>query len=365
MAGLAAVERRGRVCADLHGRSLGGEPGRVVHEVRDDLLEEARVGQHQREAVGGVDGDRTLGPCRRARATTSSSATGSRLTGNAPAWMRLIASKLEITSDSRSADSSIVWSSPARSASVQCTSSWRRLEAAALMPASGVRRSWPTAASSPARMRSVSANVSARAACLASSWPSQARAVRSASVANRCRSCPMSSGPQATSSKPPGAGVRRVGSPEGSRPPTPGGCVTRFLVAQCDGIHREQPRTRPRTVVTDPSPISTAQLRQQPGLDGVSLGGLTCSGSQLHSDTDQDGHEDEGHQIHRGVSARDSERVVRGCQEPVDQQERDHSRQQRRPGATKHGDHHDSEQIDQKEAADGEPSLQRQQNGGE
>ena len=89
-------------------------------------------------------------PCSRARATTSSSATGCRLTGSAPAWMRLMASRLEMTSDSRSADSSIVWSSPARSASLQCTSSWRRLEVAALMPASGVRRSWPTAASSPA-----------------------------------------------------------------------------------------------------------------------------------------------------------------------------------------------------------------------
>ena len=91
--------------------------------------------------------------------------------GSAPACRRLMASRLAMRSDSRSADSSMVASSSARSASVQLTSSWRRLEAAALMPASGVRRSWPTAASSAARSRSISASSRARAACSASPGP--------------------------------------------------------------------------------------------------------------------------------------------------------------------------------------------------
>ena len=49
----------GWVCVDLHGGAIRGEPGCVVDEVGDDLLEEAGVGQHQRQAVGGVDGDGT------------------------------------------------------------------------------------------------------------------------------------------------------------------------------------------------------------------------------------------------------------------------------------------------------------------
>ena len=138
------------------------------------------------------------------------------------------------------------------------------------------------------------------------------------------------------------------------------------LVAQGDGIHGEQRpdplQDRGHRPVAD---LDRAELRQQPGLDGVSLGGLTCSGAELHGDADQDGDEDEDHQIHSGVTVRHGQRVVGGCEEPVDEQERAHRRQQCRAGAAQHGDHDDGEQVDQQEAAHGEASLQRQQGGGE
>ncbi len=65
---------------------------------------------------------------------------------------------------SRSAPSSIVASSSCSSPGDQATSSWRKLDTAALTDASGVRRSWLTAASRAVRTRFASPSTSACAA---------------------------------------------------------------------------------------------------------------------------------------------------------------------------------------------------------
>ena len=90
---------------------------------------------------------------------------------------------------------------PASSAS-RSTSGWRRLDTAALMPASGVRRSWPTAASSAERSRSTSASSRAWAAWSARRWASRVRAAAAASRPRVRRSSAKSSGPQADQAQP-------------------------------------------------------------------------------------------------------------------------------------------------------------------
>ena len=77
-----------------------------------------------------------------------------------------MSSRLPTRWSRRSAPSSMPASSSASSSSDQATSSERSEETAALMPASGVRRSWLTAASSAVRMRLPSAS---SRACSASS----------------------------------------------------------------------------------------------------------------------------------------------------------------------------------------------------
>ena len=69
---------------------------------------------------------------------------------------------------SRSSDSSAVASSSSESSRLQSTSWLRRLVTAAFAEASGVRRSWLTAASSAVRIRSASASGLAAAAASAS-----------------------------------------------------------------------------------------------------------------------------------------------------------------------------------------------------
>ncbi len=111
-----------------------------------------------------------------ARATISSSPAGRGNTDSAPACSRLMSSRLSTRWASRSSDSSAVASSSSRSSSPHCTSSERRLVTAALAEASGVRRSWLTAASSAVRIRSASAMGRAASASAASRCCSSATA---------------------------------------------------------------------------------------------------------------------------------------------------------------------------------------------
>ena len=83
----------------------------------------------------------------------------------APAWMRLMSSRLPTRVVSRSVSSSMVSRNSARWAgSTSSTSGWRRLLADALIPASGVRRSCDTAWSRALRSSLASASAAASAA---------------------------------------------------------------------------------------------------------------------------------------------------------------------------------------------------------
>ena len=81
---------------------------------------------------------------------------------SAPAWRRLASSRLPTTASRRSAESSIVASSSSRSSlGPRRRRSGAGVLTPALIPASGVRRSWPTAASSAVRCASTAASARA------------------------------------------------------------------------------------------------------------------------------------------------------------------------------------------------------------
>ena len=102
-----------------------------------------------------------------------------------------MSSRLPISPSSRSAFSSIVASSASLSDSVQATSVCRRLLTLALIEASGVRRSWLTAASSAVRIRLPSASASAWAAWVRS----RSRSSAAAACAAKPASSPGATGP--------------------------------------------------------------------------------------------------------------------------------------------------------------------------
>ena len=80
-----------------------------------------------------------------------------------------MSSRFSISAVSLSRDSSAVATSSSRSASTRSRSTLRSVETAALAAASGVRRSWPTAARSAVRVRSTWASAAASAAARAAS----------------------------------------------------------------------------------------------------------------------------------------------------------------------------------------------------
>ena len=92
-----------------------------------------------------------------ARDTISSRPAGRGNKDSAPACSLLMSSRLSTRWVSRSSDSSAVASSSSWSSAAQSTSADRRLVTAAFADASGVRRSWLTAASSAVRIRSAAA----------------------------------------------------------------------------------------------------------------------------------------------------------------------------------------------------------------
>ena len=111
-----------------------------------------------------------------ARDTISSSPDGRGNSDSAPACSLLMSSRFPTRCVSRSSDSSAVASSSSWSSAVQFTSGERRLVTAALADASGVRRSWLTAASSAVRIRSAAAIGLAASASAASRCWSRAAA---------------------------------------------------------------------------------------------------------------------------------------------------------------------------------------------
>src|SRR5690348_8894231 len=134
-----------------------------------------------------------------ARAVISARPAGRGNTDSAPAWSRLRSSRLSTSRVSRSSDSSAVASSSAWSSAPHRTSVERRLVTAALAEASGVRRSWLTAASSAVRIRSASAIGRAAAASAASRCCSSAVAAYAANAPRTRRSVAASGRPRSAS----------------------------------------------------------------------------------------------------------------------------------------------------------------------
>ena len=86
--------------------------------------------------------------------TASARPTSRRTTRTEPVLIRLMSSRLVTSAVSRSVDSSMVASSSASSSGDQVTSVLRRLSTDTFTAASGLRRSWETAASRAVRVRS-------------------------------------------------------------------------------------------------------------------------------------------------------------------------------------------------------------------
>ena len=114
---------------------------------------------------------------------------GAALGATAPAWIRLMSSRLPTSVVRRSVSSSMVRRNSLRSTSDQAMSGWRRLLADALIPANGVRRSCDTAWSSALR----SSLASARAAAWAAWAPIRRRSMAAASCATKALSTRRSS----------------------------------------------------------------------------------------------------------------------------------------------------------------------------
>ena len=152
---------------------------------------------------GGVDDDApaVVGPrSSRARATTSSTAVGWTSIDMAPACRRLMSSRLSTSAASRSRD--VVRGLRAARGGRRrrrSTSRLSRLETAALAAASGVRRSWPTAASSAVRTLLASASGAASAAARLSRMRSSTTAAWAANAPTRRWSSACSSRPRRAS----------------------------------------------------------------------------------------------------------------------------------------------------------------------
>ena len=135
---------------------------RVGEQVGQDPLEQARIGQHQREAVGHgyLHPDRILQPEQRDRGhlvNRRGAQEGLQRSGMQAAHVEQVADQgvepVGVLLDGREQVGLVVWD--------HSTSVCRRLLTLALIDASGVRRSWLTAASSAVRIRLPSASASA------------------------------------------------------------------------------------------------------------------------------------------------------------------------------------------------------------
>ena len=154
-------------------RAGAGVAAGVVEQVGEHLVEADRVDQHRRQLVGHVHVD-PLPSTRPGPAHHRADHLGDRALDQVgverPASMRDMSSRLWTSRVSRSTSVLMVTRNSSCSASLQRTSRSSRLEAEALMEASGVRRSWETELSRAVRSRSVSCRARARLRC-SSCWP--------------------------------------------------------------------------------------------------------------------------------------------------------------------------------------------------
>ena len=266
----AARRGRGRRPAARPGRraapavTVTGPVGRVADGVADEVgdhpLEQAGVGERGRQVVRPVQLDAgavgLVQPGERAGARRRAGRSGLSAGLTAPACRRLMSSRLSTSSVSRSADSSMVADQlgavgvgrgPGRRSAAPRT--------AALIPASGVRRSWLTAASRAVRMLLPAASRSASAAWAASRPCCSATAACSAKATSTRRSL---------------AGRVR---PDSRR--------ARVSVTATSSVSSRRARRRPQvpttrspsavrsTIVTAPQPEGLADLLEQAGQPAV------------------------------------------------------------------------------------------------
>ena len=260
---------------------------------------------------------------------------------------------------SRSASSSMVCSRMRVSSGPKSSWSDRRLDDAALIEASGVRRSWLTAASSAERSWLARASESASAASAwrrslsraVASWAAKAaRMSRSSAGQARARRRTSTSGPVSGMASEPSSGVaggpdpaeatvvhggcRPVASPPGRRRPQDG----RRLLAEGDDQLVEQARERVA--------LGRDQAAGHPGQHAGVGAGLDGRGRPAGGDVDQHaddaGGDEEHHQGQDVAGVGDGEGVDRRGEVVVRQKEPGDGGQDPRPHAT--GGRHDHHQ---------------------
>ena len=223
----------------------------------------------------------------------------------------------------RSVESSIEASSSLCSSGVQVRSVCRRLDTDALIPASGVRRSWLTAARSADRTRSVSASWLAWAACSLSSCSSAGSGGRGGEGAQQAPVL----GEQLGAVRHQGEIVARRDRERRlvRRRTRPTWARTAPPSARPDQRHRGHPEQLLH-LLQDAlhrgcAGLPGGQPGEQPGLHPVPLRADPVPGAEVDGQADQrrDDHEDD--QLDEAVLRLHLERVVRRRQEPVGQQE--------------------------------------------
>ena len=351
------AERTGR---DQDGASLPAMPDGVLDQVREHPLEQTRVGDHERQLLGDaqVDAGRRGQPRQRGRHD---------LVDVHRTQVRLDASR------SAAGSCPAGWR-PARPAGRRTPRWWpagpprplrtirrrsdRRLDTAALMLASGVRRSWDTAASSAVRIalpsascracraRSASRSRSSTDAICAAKAPSTRWSPASGGLPRSSRTSVSETGISASASSADGNGgeptaaTRRHGARSSGR--------SRSVAAAIPKVARSRSSRR---LDPDLAAQHGARERAQGGRLGLGPCGLLGPPRRQVDDAGHGGrehHEDDQRQ--RVLRLADGEGVERGGEEVVEQQAAEHRGDQGRQQAA-HESHSDREGEEEQQLA--------------
>ena len=226
----------------------------------------------------------------------------------------------------------------------------RRLSTAALAEASGVRRSWLTAASSAVRIRSASASGLARSASSLRAAPGAARRRPGRRTprarAGRRRPAAARAAASTSSSSIGDVGVGRAGAGARARRPTV--ATIRQAAGSRLVVRAARPRRRRSSRVTDGQAEGLAEPVEQRGQRGLAAqhaagqGGQGLglgagagrlpgtAGGQVDDRADRDGDQDEDDQGEQVLRLGDGQRCERRGEEAVEQQEAADGRGERR-----------------------------------
>ena len=317
---------------DRRRRCAGGRCRRRLASTRSSRPASHRT---RREVGRDPDARRVVGSLGQRGADDLARADGRSAAGStAPVWSRLMSSRSATIAVSRAADGLDGLEQRRHGRLGPAASSWRRrvLERPRSRPASGVRRSWETAASSAVRVRLPASSSRAAAVCRASSSRSHEHAEVGGeggqhALARRVRA----SAPRSTRTR--RAGTRR-------RPPSPG---ARAAVPR-DAARPPRPGRSRRTSVQQPRDVvlaARATVRLSTARASASARAAVAWAWRRAAETTTEatagGHEREGHQREHVEAAGHVEGVHRLGEPEVERQHAEHGGAQRRPSAAHEG----------------------------